>query len=41
MIWDELVSNEWVGIAIFLFLINIGLAFVSVHYRNKYEEMVK
>ena len=32
-------DNPYVGISIFIFLIAFVLAFVSVHYRNKYEEL--
>lgn len=32
-------SYEYVGIAAFILVIAIGLVFVSVHYRNKYEEL--
>ncbi len=31
--------SELIGVAIFMALILIGMALVSVHYRNKYEEI--
>lgn len=33
-------ENPWIGISIFFLLLLIGLVAVSIHYRNKYEELV-
>jgi len=30
---------EWFPIAVFFLMLATGLAFVSIHYRNKYEEL--
>jgi len=34
-------NHEYVGIAVFMLMIAIGFAFVSVHYRKKYEYIKK
>ncbi len=34
-----MISYEYVGVAVVLFIMNIGLAAVTIHYRRKYEEI--
>jgi hypothetical protein len=36
-----MISYEYVPISCFILIIAIGLAFVSVHYRKRYEELRK
>lgn len=36
-----MINNEPLGVIFFLIMVLIGIAFVSVYYRKRYEEMRK